>query len=122
MAAGFSFYDCKDGTIFIGMVGQGNTKKGYPLVGLPTPGDGTDPDFPEGMTGSLKILPRGIRIENAITAYCAARTVDEVEAELNALGIPNQKAFAPYDIEENEHYKVRIRTVVILCCDLLFYG
>ena len=107
MAAGFSFYDCKDGTIFIGMVGAGNTKKGYPLVGLPTPGDGTDPDFPEGMTGSLKLLPRGIRIENAITAYCAARTVDEVEAELNALGIPNQKAFAPYDIEENEHYKVR---------------
>ena len=53
MAAGFSFYDCKDGgTIFIGMVGAGNTKKGYPLVGLPTPGDGTDPDFPEGMTGS----------------------------------------------------------------------
>ena len=44
MAAGFSFYDCKDGTIFIGMVGQGNTKKGYPLVGLPTPGDGTDAD------------------------------------------------------------------------------
>ena len=32
--------------------------QGYPLVGLPTPGDGTDPDFPEGMTGSLKSLPR----------------------------------------------------------------
>ena len=29
------------------------------------------------------------------------------EAELNALGIPNQKAFAPYDIEASEHYKVR---------------
>ena len=29
IAAGFSFYDCKDGgTIFIGMVGAGNTKKG----------------------------------------------------------------------------------------------
>ena len=57
MAAGFSFYDCKDGgTIFIGMVGAGNTKKGYPLVGLPTPGDGTDPDFPAGMTGSLNVF------------------------------------------------------------------
>ena len=107
MAAGFSFYDCKDGTIFIGMVGQGNCLRGYPLVGLPTPGDGTDPDFPEGMTGSLKSLPRGIRIENAISSYCAARSVDEVEAELNALGIPNQKAFAPYDIEANEHYAAR---------------
>ena len=94
MAAGFSFYDCKDGTIFIGMVGLGNCLS-------------TDPDFPEGMTGSLKSLPRGIRIENAISSYCAARTVDEVEAELNALGIPNQKAFAPYDIEANEHYAAR---------------
>ena len=76
------------------MVGQGNCLRGYPLVGLPTPGDGTDPDFPEGMTGSLKSLPRGIRIENAISSYCAARAVDEVEAALNELGIPNQKAFA----------------------------
>ncbi len=84
IAAGFSFYDCKDGgTIFIGMVGAGNTKKGYPLVGLPTPGDGTDPDFPEGMTGSLKSLPRGQRIEAAITKFCAERTVDEVEAIMN---------------------------------------
>lgn len=108
MAAGFSFYDCKDGgTIFIGMVGVGNTKKGYPLVGLPTPGDGTDPDFPAGMTGSLKSLPRGQRIEAAITKYCMERTVDEVEAALNELGIPNQKAFAPYDIEKSEQYAAR---------------
>ena len=107
-ACGFSFYDCKDGgTIFLGMVGAGNTKKGYPIVGLPTPGDGTDPDFPEGMTGSLKSLPRGQRIEAAITKFCAERTVDEVEAIMNEAGIPNQKAFAPYDIEKSEQYKVR---------------
>ena len=108
MAAGFSFYDCKDGgTIFIGMVGAGNTKKGYPLVGLPTPGDGTDPDFPEGMTGSLKSLPRGQRIEAAITKFCAERTVDEVEAIMNKAGIPNQKAFGPADIEKSAQYAAR---------------
>ena len=108
MAAGFSFYDCKDGgTIFIGMVGAGNTKKGYPLVGLPTPGDGTDPDFPEGMTGSLKSLPRGQRIEAAITKFCAERTVDEVEAIMNQAGIPNQKAFGPADIEKSAQYAAR---------------
>ena len=108
IAAGFSFYDCKDGgTIFIGMVGAGNTKKGYPLVGLPTPGDGTDPDFPEGMTGSLKSLPRGQRIEAAITKFCAERTVDEVEAIMNQAGIPNQKAFGPADIEKSAQYAAR---------------
>ena len=108
MAAGFSFYDCKDGgTIFIGMVGAGNTKKGYPLVGLPTPGDGTDPDFPAGMTGSLKSLPRGQRIEAAITKFCAERTVDEVEAIMNKAGIPNQKAFGPADIEKSAQFAAR---------------
>ena len=108
LAAGFSFYDCKDGgTIFIGMVGAGNTKKGYPLVGLPTPGDGTDPLFPEGMTGCLRSLPQGQRIEAAITKYCAERTVDEVEAALNELGIPNQKAFGPADILASEQFKAR---------------
>ena len=108
MAAGFSFYDCKDGgTIFIGMVGAGNTKKGYPLVGLPTPGDGTAPDFPAGMTGSLKSLPRGQRIEAAITKFCAERTVDEVEAIMNKAGIPNQKAFGPADIEKSAQFAAR---------------
>ena len=108
MAAGFSFYDCKDGgTIFIGMVGAGNTKKGYPIVGLPTPGDGTDPDFPAGMTGSLKSLPRGQRIEAAITKFCAERTVDEVEAIMTKAGIPNQKAFGPADIEKSAQFAAR---------------
>ena len=81
--------------------------KGYPLVGLPTPGDGTDPDFPEGMTGSLKSLPRGQRIEAAITKFCAERTVDEVEAIMNQAGIPNQKAFGPADIEKSAQYAAR---------------
>ena len=81
--------------------------KGYPLVGLPTPGDGTDPDFPEGMTGSLKSLPRGQRIEAAITKFCAERTVDEVEAIMNKAGIPNQKAFGPADIEKSAQYAAR---------------
>lgn len=107
MAAGFSFYDCKDGgTIFIGMVGAGNVKRGYPLVGLPEPGTG-DPDFPEGLTGSLKSLPRAKKIEAAISKFCAERTVDEVEAILNEHGIPNQKAYGPADIEKDPHFAAR---------------
>lgn len=107
MAAGFSFYDCKDGgTIFLGMVGVGPVKVGYPIVGLPAPGTG-DPDFPEGMTGSLKSLPRGQRIEQAIIDFCAARTADEVEAIMNEAGIPNQKAFGPGDIIKNAHFAAR---------------
>ena len=106
MASGFSFYDCKDGgTIFLGMVGAGNVKKGYPIVGLPEPG--TDPDFPAGMTGMLRHLPVGQRIEKAIIDFCAARTVDEVEAIMNEAGIPNQKAFGPADILKSEQFKAR---------------
>lgn len=70
-AAAFSFYDCKDGTIFIGMNGTNVVKRGYPLIGLPTPGDGTDPDFFEGMSGSLIQLPVGQRIERALEKFCA---------------------------------------------------
>ncbi len=106
MAAGFSFYDCKDGTIFIGMVGAGPINGGYPLVGLPKPGT-TDPELFAGMTGMLKHLPAGQRIEAAITKFCAERTVAEVEVAMNGAGVPNQKAYTPADILADEHYKVR---------------
>lgn len=59
------------------------------------------------MTGCLRTLPQGQRIEAAITKYCAERTVDEVEAALNELGIPNQKAFGPADILASEQFKAR---------------
>ena len=59
------------------------------------------------MTGSLKSLPRGQRIEAAITKFCAERTVDEVEAIMNKAGIPNQKAFGPADIEKSAQYAAR---------------
>ena len=107
MAAGFSFYDCKDGgTIFIGMVGAGNVKRGFPLFGLPLPGT-TDPDIYENFSGCLITLPVGQRIEAAITKFCAERTVDEVEAIMNKAGIPNQKAFGPADIEKSAQFAAR---------------
>ena len=106
-AAAFSFYDCKDGTIFIGMNGPNVVKRGYPLIGLPTPGDGTDPDFFEGMSGSLIQLPVGQRIERALEKFCAERTVDEVEKIMNENGIPNQRPFGPADILKSKHYKAR---------------
>ncbi|MDY4103996.1 MAG: CoA transferase [Oscillospiraceae bacterium] len=106
-AAGFSFYDCKDGgTIFIGCVGAGNVKRGFPLFGLPLPGT-TDPDIYENFSGCLITLPVGQRIEAAIKKFCSERTVDEVEAELNAHGIPNQKAYGPEDILKDAQYAAR---------------
>lgn len=107
MAAGFSFYDCKDGgTIFLGMTGVGVVERGYPVVGLPKPGT-TDPEIYKGMGGMLKHLPVGQRIEAAIEKFCAERTVDEVEAAMNEAGVPNQRAFTPSDILKDEHYAAR---------------
>ena len=107
MSAGFSFYDCKDGgTIFIGCVGPGNVKRGFPLFGLPLPGT-TDPDIYPGFGGFLIDLPVGQRIEAAIKKYCMERTVDEVEAALNEAGVPNQKAYGPADILKDPQYAAR---------------
>ena len=106
-AAAFSFYDCKDGgTIFIGCVGPGNVQRGFPIFGLPLPGT-TDPDIYPGFGGVLVTLPVGQRIEAAIKKYCSERTVDEVEAELTAAGVPNQKAYGPADILKDPQYAAR---------------
>lgn len=106
-SCGFSFYDCKDGgTIFIGCVGPGNVKRGYPLFGLPLPGT-TDPDIYENFGGCLITLPVGQRIEAAIKKFCIERTVDEVEALLNEAGVPNQKAYGPDDILHDAQYAAR---------------
>ena len=106
LAAGSSFYPCKDGLIYIGCAGVGNVKRGYPIFGLPEPGTG-DPDFPEGLTGSLISLPRGQRIEEAIKKFCAERTVDEVERIMNENGIPNQRPYGPAEMEKCPHYAAR---------------
>ena len=106
-AAGFSFYDCKDGILFVGMTGVGVVRRGYPLVGLPTPGSGEDPDFYENMHGSKIDSPVGQRIDAAIAAFCAQYTVAEAEKIFNDNGIPNQRVFTPADIEESPHFAAR---------------
>lgn len=105
-AAGFSFYDCTDGIIFIGCVGPGNVRRGYPLFGLPLPGT-TDPEIYENFGGSMISLPVGQRIEAAIKKFCADKTVDEVEKLLNDNGIPNQRAYGPDDIIKDPQYAAR---------------
>ncbi len=106
-AAAFSFYDCKDGgAIFIGCVGAGNIKRGYPLFGLPAPGT-TDPDIYENMGGCLISLPVGQRVESAIKKFCSEHTVEEVETLLTKHGIPNQRAYGPDDIINDPQYAAR---------------
>ena len=105
-AAGFSFYNCKDGTIFIGCVGAGNVKRGYPLFGLPLPGT-TDPEIYENFSSCMVTLPLGQRIEKAISDFCADKTVSEVEELLNERGIPNQRAYGPGDILKDRQFQAR---------------
>ena len=107
LAAGFSFYTCKDGMIFVGMTGAGVVKRGYPLVGLPTPGSGEDPDFYENMPGTGVNTPVGRRIDAAIAEFCLKYTVDEAEKIFNDNGIPNQRVFTPADIEASPQFAAR---------------
>ena len=68
-AALFSFYTCKDGgEIFIGMNGYGPVRRGYPLIGLPKPGDG-DPEIDEILSGWMADTDLGRRLEAAMDSF-----------------------------------------------------
>ncbi len=104
-AACFSFYDTKDGSaIFVGMVGQGPCKRGYPVVGIGTVGEG---DIPANCTGLPLLDPRGARAEKIMEEFCAARTAVELEEIFTANGIPCQRAYGPEDIINDAQYEAR---------------
>ena len=113
MACCFSFYDTKDGNaMFVGMVGVGPTMRGFPLIGLPAPGEdkcipGTDLKVPAGSTGFPNFDPVGIAAEHALEKFCAEHTADELEELFEANGIPCQRAYTPADIEKDPQYEAR---------------
>lgn len=106
-AALFSFYTCKDGrTIFIGMTGAEVCKRGFPIIGLPVPGTG-DPDFPEGFTGWMIDTPVGQRMEKAMEAFVAERTMPEVEKAMIDAQIPCQRVYDLEDCLNDPHWNAR---------------
>ncbi|MEG0779284.1 MAG: bile acid CoA-transferase BaiF [Oscillospiraceae bacterium] len=106
-AALFSFYTCKDGkTIFIGMNGHGPVRRGYPLIGLPKPGDG-DPEIDQILSGWLSDTPLGQRLENAMLKFVSEHTSVEVEKIMLENQIPCQRVYSMEDCAKDPHWKAR---------------
>ena len=116
VSACFSFYDTKDGSaIFVGMVGQGPTARGFPMIGMPAPGSAEKvPGCPEGAdtvdgkcTGYPLFDPRGARADALLEKFCAERTAAELEKIFEEASIPCQKVFGPEDILNDPQFEAR---------------
>lgn len=94
---------CKDGWIFIAVGGASAVRNLIELFGL-----GDDPDF-EGVIQSItRDKPeRARKFVEALDAFCAERTVSEVEAELVPLGVPLSPIMTYATMQENSHYQQR---------------
>jgi L-carnitine CoA-transferase len=94
---------CKDGWIFIAVGGARGIRSMIELFGL-----GDDPDF-EGVIQSItRDKPeRARKFTTALEAYCAERTVAEVEAELGPLGVALSPIMDYRMMQENSHYQAR---------------
>ncbi len=105
-AACFSFYETKDGgAMFVAIVGQGPVTRGYPIIGMGTPGK--TPGIPKDCTGFPIMEPRGQKADALCAKFCKEHTTDELEEIFTAANIPNQRAYGPEDIENDPQYAAR---------------
>ncbi len=100
---GWQPYKCKDGYIFVVPVGPSVYKKGLPWLGIEI---GTE-TFP----ADWQFVPRGSKadeiMQEALTKFCAERTVEEADKELNANSIYASPIMEHKMMENNPHYKAR---------------
>ncbi len=107
ISACFSFYNTKDGgSMFVAIVGQGPVTRGYPIIGMGTPG-AKDSDIPKDCTGLPLYDPRGAKAEKLCEEFCASHTCDELEEIFGKAGVPCQRAYGPADIEKDAQYEAR---------------
>ena len=106
LAACFSFYTTKDNKqLFVAINGPGPVEKGYPIIGVGTPG--VTPGLPKGIPGFPLNTPMGQKADQALADFCAQHTCAELEEIFNKVGIPNQRAYEPGDIENDPQYAER---------------
>ena len=106
LAACFSFYTTKDNKqLFVAINGPGPVEKGYPIIGVGTPG--VTPGLPKGIPGFPLNTPMGQKADQALADFCAQHTCAELEEIFNKVGIPNQRAYESGDIENDPQYAER---------------
>ncbi|WP_411705992.1 CoA transferase [Edaphovirga cremea] len=96
-------YTCKDGSIYCAPAGISAMKKGLPFLGLQ---HGSE-DIPE----NWQFTPTGTKgaklLEEKLAEYCAGRTVDEADRELNKVGILASPIMTHDRMEDHPQYKAR---------------
>jgi len=100
--AGWDAYDCTDGFVFVCPIGPKFMAKGLPFLGI-------DPKQPalKGKVFALIGTPEGDQVIKAIKEYCSTRTMQEVEDELNEVGLPTSVCLDYESILHNSHYIAR---------------
>lgn len=103
VSSAFRPFKAKDGWVFVGLSGFGPMRAGLPFFGLEYGSEmfpSTIPCAPQGTEGA-RVL------EAKIADYCAERTIEEVDTELNAAGIPAAPLMTFDQAEHNPQYIAR---------------
>ncbi|WP_019240265.1 MULTISPECIES: CoA transferase [Bacillus] len=94
---------CKDGWVFIAVGGAGPVSKLIKLLGFED-----DPDFQGTIQGIYRQdKERAAKFVPALEAFCAARTVDEVDKIMAELKVPCSKIMTYEMMLEHPHYQAR---------------
>ena len=100
---GWQVYKCRDGEILVVPVGNTAYHKGLPYLGIEIGSE----HFPK----EWQYVPRGTRGDEILTAkleaYCAERTVAQVDEELNANNLLASPVMTHQMMENHPHYKAR---------------
>lgn len=103
-AAGYGCYTCKDGKeVYMLFLGGGVLKNGLPFLGL----EWGSEEFPSKLPVVFLGTPGGNKLEAKIKEYCSGKTADEVEQELNDIGVPCSKIMDYESAVNHPHYQAR---------------
>lgn len=104
MMCGYSPYLCKDGKyLFTGWVGASALKNGLKLLGF----EWGSEDFPKERVWIQQGSEGAKKFEAALTAWCAERTADQAERELNVAGVPCSPVMDYEHMQDHPHYQAR---------------
>ncbi|CDX03578.1 L-carnitine CoA-transferase [Desulfitobacterium sp. LBE] len=103
VGAAFKAFKCQDGFVFICFGGPGIMKVGLPFFGF----EWGSELFPRAVPWVLQGTEGARVLEAKINEWCAAKTVEEAEKELNEAGIPVSPVMTYAMAEKHPHYIAR---------------
>lgn len=98
VAAAFGNYKCKEGSVFVMVVGPSVCKKACEFFGLP---------YNAGEYMYARGTEKGTEIEGKLLEFCAKHSADEVEELLNREKIPCSQVITYRDMLTNKQYIAR---------------